>query len=414
MQSTQSDVNNSKDLYFYASILILVAILGIWFTSLVFELGGAGVYWIAGIAFGVTVQRSRFCFTSAFRDYFLLGQTRILKGILVGLVVASVGFAMIMSTVVPNPDFGSPPSDANLLPVGLSTILAGSLFGVGMVLAGGCVSGSLYRMGEGYVASWVVILGVMVGLFFLNNTWNWWWDNLISTESNIWLPEYLSYSGSILVTLISILFILYLAVRKERKINAGFVMPVITKKFSEPHITSTLGEIFSYFKKPFNTEWNPILAGVILAFINILLFIKFHPFGVVGEISRWSTDISQVIGFPELELRGLEGLGACVMIVTEGSWFTEGFFFNVGIIAGSAASSILSREFKVRIPKSPRRYIQSLIGGIIMGYGAGLGVGCTLGAFFSAIPSLALNGWVYGAGLCVGAYLGVQIIKRFP
>ena len=121
-----------------------------------------------------------------------------------------------------------------------------------------------------------------------------------------------------------------------------------------------------------------------------------------------------MIGFPELELRGLEGLGACVMIVTEGSWFTEGFFFNVGIIAGSAASSILSREFKVRIPKSPRRYIQSLIGGTIMGYGAGLGVGCTLGAFFSAIPSLALNGWVYGAGLCVGAYLGVQIIKRFP
>ena len=111
MQSTQTEVNNSKDLYFYASILILVAIFGIWLTSLVFELGGAGVYWIAGIAFGVTVQRSRFCFTSAFRDYFLLGQTRILKGILVGLVVASVGFAMIMSTVVPNPDFEI--SDAN-------------------------------------------------------------------------------------------------------------------------------------------------------------------------------------------------------------------------------------------------------------------------------------------------------------
>ena len=45
---------------------------------------------------------------------------------------------------------------------------------------------------------------------------------------------------------------------------------------------------------------------------------------------------------------------------------------------------------------------------------SGFGVGCTLGAFFSAIPSLALNGWVYGAGLCIGAYVGVQIIKRFP
>ena len=51
---------------------------------------------------------------------------------------------------------------------------------------------------------------------------------------------------------------------------------------------------------------------------------------------------------------------------------------------------------------------------MIMGYGAGLGVGCTLGAFFSAVPSLALNGWVYAVGLAVGAYIGVQWIKRFP
>jgi uncharacterized membrane protein YedE/YeeE len=60
------------------------------------------------------------------------------------------------------------------------------------------------------------------------------------------------------------------------------------------------------------------------------------------------------------------------------------------------------------------RYVQSIIGGVIMGYGAGLGVGCTLGAFFSSVPSLALNGWVYAIGLCVGSYLAVQWIKRFP
>ena len=76
-----------------------------------------------------------------------------IKGILVGLAVCTVGFVMVMSTVSPNPGFGAPPSDANVLPVGLSTLVAGTLFGVGMVLAGGCVSGSLYRMGEGYVGS---------------------------------------------------------------------------------------------------------------------------------------------------------------------------------------------------------------------------------------------------------------------
>ena len=49
-----------------------------------------------------------------------------------------------------------------------------------------------------------------------------------------------------------------------------------------------------------------------------------------------------------------------------------------------------------------------------MGYGAGLGLGCTLGAFFSAIPSLALNGWVYAIALVVGAYAGTAFIRRFP
>ena len=47
-----------------------------------------------------------------------------------------------------------------------------------------------------------------------------------------------------------------------------------------------------------------------------------------------------------------------------------------------------------------------------MGYGAGIGMGCTIGAFFSAIPSLAVNGWVFGAFLALGAWIGTHIIQR--
>ena len=180
-----------------------------------------------GIGVGSTVQRSRFCFTSAFRDFFLLGQTKTLKGILLGLAICSVGFVMIMSTTVPDPSFGFPPSDAHILPVGLSTIVAGVLFGVGMVVAGGCVSGSLYRMGEGYLTSWTAMFGVMIGLFFLNNSWNWWWDNIVSHEPKIWLPTDLTYVGALVVTGALLLLVLYFAVWRERKATAGFVMPSI-------------------------------------------------------------------------------------------------------------------------------------------------------------------------------------------
>ena len=258
----------------------------------------AAIYWLVGVVFGVTVQRSRFCFTSAFRDFFLLGQTRMIKGILVGLAVSSVGFVMVMSTVAPNPGFGAFPSDAHVLPVGLSTLIAGTLFGIGMVLAGGCVSGSLYRMGEGYVASWVAILGVMVGLFLLNNTWNWWWDNLISQEIAVWIPAEISYSGALFITAVGLLVVLYIALARERRVTAGFVMPEIKKLAVEGTPTSTAGEIFDNVKSIFRKEWSPIVGGIILAVVNIILFIRFHPLGVVGEISRWSTSFINLFGVP--------------------------------------------------------------------------------------------------------------------
>ena len=47
-----------------------------------------------------------------------------------------------------------------------------------------------------------------------------------------------------------------------------------------------------------------------------------------------------------------------------------------------------------------------------MGYAAGLAIGCTVGSFFSSIPSLSLSGWVFGGSLAVGAFFGVQVIKK--
>ena len=79
--------------------------------------------WLLGIMAGFTLQRSRFCFASAFRDLFLFGNSKILKGILVGLSISTIGFAINMYGMVPFPNFGVLPSEANILPFGISTIL---------------------------------------------------------------------------------------------------------------------------------------------------------------------------------------------------------------------------------------------------------------------------------------------------
>jgi hypothetical protein len=85
---------------------------------------------------------------------------------------------------------------------------------------------------------------------------------------------------------------------------------------------------------------------------------------------------------------------------------------NGGIILGALAGYLFSGEFRVTWPRFKRQYILVLAGGLLMGYGASLASGCTIGAFFSAIPSLGLNGLVFGISVAAGSFLGVKIVSR--
>ena len=376
---------------------------------------GAGpslaTFFAVGSAVGFTLQRARLCFVSAFRDLFMLHQGRTLRGLLVGLAVGTIGFAMVMGTIVPDAFAGRTPEDAHILPVGIATVAGGLLFGIGMVLAGGCVSGSLYRMGEGYVGSWVSMGGVMIGLYALNRTWNWWWDLTISTAPRVWFPSNIGYTGSIVLTFALLAAVYVASLWWERK--QAFVANVTIRRAQPAPPASVGDDVRLALRGVFRREWSPLVGGVVLSMLNILLFIKYRPLGVVGEISRWANDLGAAAGVPVGVQKGLEGLAGCAAALAEGaSWFTDGFMLNIGIVVGAFVAAVLAREFRLRVPRQPQRYIQSLGGGVIMGYGAGLGLGCTLGAFYSAIPSLALNGWVYALAMAGGALISTRIIRR--
>ncbi|MFA7249080.1 MAG: YeeE/YedE family protein [Dehalococcoidia bacterium] len=391
-------------------LAVLLLPVGIYLLAL-----GAGTslatFFAVGSAVGFTLQRARLCFVSAFRDMFLLHQGRTMRGLLIGLAVGSLGFAMIMGTMVGDPSSGRLPQDAHVLPLGVATVVGGLLFGIGMVLAGGCVSGSLYRMGEGYLGSWVAMAGVMGGLYALNRTWNWWWDHSIVADSKVWLPTQVGYTGALAITL-ALLALIYVGTlwweRRQR-----YVANVNIRRAQPAPPASVADDVRMALRGVFRREWTPVTGAVVLSMLNILLFIRYRPLGVVGEISRWANDLGAAAHVPVGLLKGLDGLAGCAAVLTEGaSWFTDGFMLNAGIVIGAFTAAVLAHEFRLRVPRQPQRYVQSLGGGLIMGYGAGLGLGCTLGAFYSAIPSLALNGWVYGLAMATGAFIGSQIIRR--
>jgi uncharacterized membrane protein YedE/YeeE len=113
------------------------------------------VYIWFGVTYGLMLQYGRFCFASASRDLFAAGVPRMAVGILIALIFFSVIQASLsavnMSTFHP-------------APFGIHMLIAGVIFGVGMVLAGGCASGSLYKVGEGNMTSLsAVIFGLCLG-----------------------------------------------------------------------------------------------------------------------------------------------------------------------------------------------------------------------------------------------------------
>ena len=133
---------------------VAVLVAGLAFVAWRFEASLVlGLACLFGLLFGGLIERAQICFTSAARDLWTTGRSSIAYGILLGMAVASIGtFAAI--------GLGAAPK---IFWMGPNAILGGLLFGIGIVVAGGCETGWMYRAMEGQVQFWVVGLGNVIG-----------------------------------------------------------------------------------------------------------------------------------------------------------------------------------------------------------------------------------------------------------
>lgn len=141
-----------------------------------------------GIGLGFALEKSRFCFVAAFRDPILTGMTALSQAVILLLGVSILGFALVA---------GSGQGYAlNVYPLGANTIVGGLLFGIGMVLAGGCASGILMRIGEGFAMQMLALAGALVGVFFGERSLRWWqgrgWE-----QPGIFLPAKLGWLSTL-------------------------------------------------------------------------------------------------------------------------------------------------------------------------------------------------------------------------
>lgn len=172
----------------YAMFAILaVVVVGVLLAQISPQLS---TMWIFGLAFGFVLQRSRFCFTASLRDPVLTGSTSLTKAVIIAFAVASVGFAAIQYNAFLA---GAKTIPGHISPAGGHTAIGATLFGIGMVIAGGCASGTLMRMGEGFVMQWIAIIGFIIGSLWGIHDYGWWKATFMDKSPTVFLPQVLGW-----------------------------------------------------------------------------------------------------------------------------------------------------------------------------------------------------------------------------
>lgn len=175
-------------------------------------------YFVTGISFGFILQRSRFCFTAAFRDPHLTKGTSLTRAVLIAFAIATVGFTAIK--------YAKPEGALDLAGVNSlswATAIGAFLFGIGMVIAGGCASGTLMRIGEGFTQQMIVIVFFIIGSMIADSQKVFWTENFHSQGTPVFLPNILDmgYLWAAILQLVVIGVLYFLAERYEAKHIGG-------------------------------------------------------------------------------------------------------------------------------------------------------------------------------------------------
>lgn len=347
---------------------------------------------LIGTALGIAFERGRFCIFCIFRDSINQSRNYGLISIFTALAVGSIGYTIIFGLFLPTPDGEQLPPSAHIGPVSLALVLGALAFGIGMALAGACISGQFFRLTQGYIRAIPGLIGVVIGFILSFNTWNFLYRNSIESAPRIWLPNYFGYAGSLTISLAVIGGLIFWLLRKS------------DPQESEHHGGSSM-DWRQMRDNLIKKRWSPWVTGTIVGLIGIVAYLRIEPLGTTRQLNS----IAQSIGnrydlYPDLVgLEGLSGcIGAAVEVITNNGWLILGFFI------AALAASISGNRFKYQ-PLTTKGTLSSLAGGTLLGWGSFTSLGCTIGNLLSGTQAFALSGWTFFLFSFIGAWVGIKL-----
>lgn len=348
------------------AILVALVLLDGHLASAALILGGFGL----GIAF----LKAEFSYTASWRRFLTRGEA---GGLVGGLIVVAVAALAVVPVAALLPNYGGA-----IAPLGPSLVVGAFVFGIGMQLANGCGSGTLYTAGGGsgrmLIALAFFMAGSVLGSLSLPSFL------ALGGLDPVLASDYLGPWGGLVLTLASIALVGAVIVAVARKRGAAF-----------------------------RPSRGYVIGGVAIGLLCIFVFaVGGHPWSVTFGYTIWGAKIASALGFDLTQSPFWQWAGPkqalANSVLSDTSSLTD-----FGMLFGAMAAAAAAKPFAATAWPPAKSLLAAAVGGLLMGWGARLGFGCNIGAFVGGVASGSLHGWIWFGLALAGSLVGIRLRPLF-
>ncbi len=360
-----------------------------------------GLVFLSAVILGAVANKTNFCTMGAVSDWVNMGHTGRLRAWLLATTVALLGVLLLEGTgklALPADTF--PPYRTSNF-AWLRYVLGGLLFGIGMTLGSGCGNKTCVRIGGGNLKSLVVLAIASIAAYYML-----WGDiggvGFYDKFFNSWIaPSTLDLSAH------------GMASQELGTIIAGFTgANADTLHFLVGGLLATALLVFIFESAEFRTSFDNILGGVVVGLVVIGgWYITGGPMGAAWkDYADLATDIPSRVNVQSFTF--ISPMGDSVRYLLNPNNFTLinfGVLALTGVIVGSFLYSVLFRKFRIEWFASGSDFVQHIAGGLLMGIGGVLSMGCTFGQAITGVSTLALGSILTFLAIVFGNTLTMKI-----
>ncbi len=346
---------------------------------------------LVAVGLGISLMHAMFGFTGGWSRFIRSRHSAGIRGQLLLFALAATLFFPVLAGVFP-----ALHASPALAPVGTSVAVGAFLFGIGMLLGGGCASGTLFTVGQGQTDMIITLIFFILGSFIGSIHLPWWLE--LPSAGRISLIRELGWPSALALELALLAAIYLLVTRVERRRNGAVVS--LFEVPGDQHKPFLDRLIFG----PWPLAWGA-LGLALFAFLTLLL--AGHPWSITFAFGLWGAKLYQAFGGDPTHFSYWSS-GYPLRALNHSVLAEVTSVMNFGIMFGAGLAAALAGKFAPAQYIPAKRVVAAVLGGLLMGYGARLAFGCNIGALLGGISSGSLHGWLWAVTGFLGAMAGVR------